>query len=230
MAKRTDAETLSKYIRDELRTNILMGQWAPGDRLQLNQLSEQFNTSSTVVREALTRLTGDRLVLLRPNRGFFVPTLSLDELRDLTELRCVNEQFAVTLAIERGDLNWEGDLMAAHHRMEKTPNRDADNRPTAEWAAAHQDFHAHLLAACGVPVLLNLTNTLSDLQQLYNRWATSATTWSGRDLAAEHQAILDAALARDAEKTAGLLAEHYRGTIEAITNLGVEVGLPAASA
>ncbi|HRO29839.1 MULTISPECIES: GntR family transcriptional regulator [Micrococcaceae] len=230
MAKRTDAETLSKHIRDELRTNILKGQWAPGGRLQLNQLSEQFNTSSTVVREALTRLAGDRLVVLRPNRGFFVPTLSLDELRDLTELRVVNEQFAATLAIDRGDLGWEGELMAAHHRMEKTPSRDEDNRPTAEWAAAHQAFHAQLLAACGVPVLIDLTNTLSDLQQLYNRWATSATNWSGRDLSAEHQAILDAALARDAETTCSLLAEHYRGTIEAITQLGVEVGLPAASA
>jgi DNA-binding GntR family transcriptional regulator len=230
MAKRTDAETLSKHIRDELRTNILKGQWAPGGRLQLNQLSEQFNTSSTVVREALTRLAGDRLVVLRPNRGFFVPTLSLDELRDLTELRVVNEQFAATLAIDRGDLGWEGELMAAHHRMEKTPSRDEDNRPTAEWAAAHQAFHAQLLAACGVPVLIDLTNTLSDLQQLYNRWATSATNWSGRDLSAEHQAILDAALARDAETTSSLLADHYRGTIEAITQLGVEVGLPAASA
>jgi DNA-binding GntR family transcriptional regulator len=230
MAKRTDAETLSKHIRDELRTNILKGQWAPGGRLQLNQLSEQFSTSSTVVREALTRLAGDRLVVLRPNRGFFVPTLSLDELRDLTELRVVNEQFAARLAIDRGDLGWEGELMAAHHRMEKTPSRDEDNRPTAEWAAAHQAFHAQLLAACGVPVLIDLTNTLSDLQQLYNRWATSATNWSGRDLSAEHQAILDAALARDAETTSSLLADHYLGTIEAITQLGVEVGLPAASA
>ncbi len=229
MAKRTDAETLSKHIRDELRTNMLSGRWAPGDRLQLNQISEQFNTSSTVVREALTRLAGERLVVLRPNRGFFVPTLSLDELRDITELRCVNEQFGVSLAIERGDLAWEGELMAAHHTMERTPSRDEDNRLTAEWAAAHQAFHAQLLAACGIPALIDLTNTLSDLAQLYNCWATSATNWTGRDLSAEHQAILDAALARDAETSSRLLAEHYRGTLEAIATLGVEVGLPASA-
>lgn len=229
MAKRTDAETLSKHIRDELRTNMLSGQWAPGDRLQLNQISEQFNTSSTVVREALTRLAGERLVVLRPNRGFFVPTLSLDELRDITELRCVNEQFGVSLAIERGDLTWEGELMAAHHTMERTPSRDEDNRLTAGWAAAHQGFHAQLLAACGIPALIDLTNTLSDLAQLYNCWATSATNWTGRDLSAEHQAILEAALARDAEATSSLLADHYRGTLEAIATLGVEVGLPASA-
>lgn len=229
MAKRTDTETLSKHIRDELRTNMLNGRWAPGDRLQLNQLSEQFQTSSTVVREALTRLAGERLVKLRPNRGFFVPTLSLEELRDLTELRCVNEKFGVTLAIQRGDLSWEGDLMAAHHRMQRTASRDEDNRPTLEWAAAHQAFHAQLLAACGVPTLIDLTNTISDLTQLYNVWATSATNLTARDLAAEHQAILDAALARDANTAADLLADHYRRTVEGITTLGVEVGLPQTS-
>ncbi|MFI7495333.1 GntR family transcriptional regulator [Kocuria sp. M4R2S49] len=230
MAKRTDAETLSKHIRDELRINMLSGRWAPGDRLQLNQLSEQFETSSTVVREALTRLAGERLVVLRPNRGFFVPTLSMDELRDITELRCVNEQFGVALAIERGDLAWEGELMAAHHRMERTPRRDEDNRLTAEWAVAHQAFHAQLLAACGIPTLIDLTSTISDLTQLYNQWATSATNWTGRDLSAEHQAILDAALARDAKTAADLLADHYRRTLESITTLGVEVGLPAVPA
>lgn len=230
MSKRIDAETLSTHVRSALRGDILSGKWAPGEKLQLTSLSSHYQTSSTVVREALTRLVGDRLVLLKANRGFFVPVLSLAELRDITELRCVNEQFAVSLAIERGDLNWEGELMAVHHRMEKTPSRDAENRPTIEWAAAHQAFHAQLLAACGVPVLIDLTNTLSDLTQLYNRWATSATNWSGRDLSAEHQAILDAALARDAETTSRLLAEHYHGTLEAITTLGVEVGLPATTA
>lgn len=229
MAKRTDAETLSKHIRDELRINMLNGRWAPGDRLQLNQLSEQFQTSSTVVREALTRLAGERLVLLRPNRGFFVPTLSLEELRDLTELRCVNEQFGVTLAIQRGDLAWEGELMAAHHRMQRTASRDEDNQPTPEWAAAHQAFHAQLLAACGVPTLIDLTNTISDLAQLYNVWATSATNLTARDLSGEHQAILDAALARDASTASDLLADHYRRTLDGITTLGVEVGLPVTS-
>lgn len=226
MAKRTDAVTLSRFIRDELRNNILSGRWEPGDRLQLKQLSEQFDTSSTVLREALARLAAERLVVLKPNRGFFVPTLSLNELHHITELRIVNEKFGIELALERGDLTWEGDLISAHHRMERTERRDADGSPTVEWAEAHQAFHTQLIAACGVPVLLDFTSALSDLIQLYNRWATQSTNWTGRDLSTEHDAILQAALNRDAQKTGELLTHHYRGTLEAITKLGVEAGVP----
>ncbi|HEY4576275.1 MAG TPA: GntR family transcriptional regulator [Yaniella sp.] len=226
MAKRTDAQTLSRFIRNELRNNILSGRWEPGDRLQLKQLSEQFETSSTVLREALARLAAERLVVLKPNRGFFVPTLSLEELRNITELRCVNERFGVELALERGDLTWEGDLIAAHHRMERTQRRDENNRPTAEWVETHQAFHTQLIAACGVPVLIDFTNTLSDLVQLYNQWAAQSTNWTGRDLSVEHDEILQAALDRDAKKTGDLLTAHYRGTLEAITKLGVEAGVP----
>lgn len=229
MAKRTDADTLSRYIRNELRSNILSGRWEPGDRLQLKQLSEQFETSSTVLREALARLAAERLVVLQPNRGFFVPTLSLEELRNITELRCVNERFGVELALERGDLTWEGDLIAAHHRMERTERRDADNKPTTEWAEAHQAFHTQLIAACGVPQLIDFTNTLSDLVQLYNQWATRSTNWTSRDLSSEHDAILQAALERDAVKTGDLLTQHYRGTLEAIAELGIEAGVPQDS-
>lgn len=217
---------MSRHIRDELQRRIVSGVWAPGERLQLSALSEEFQTSSTVIREALTRLTGERLVVLRPNRGYFLPTLSMDELKDLTRMRSANEALAVSMAIERGGVDWESRVLAAHHTMGRIPKRDKDGRINPEWAAAHQRFHYELLSACGMPMLLDLCGTLSDLQQLYNRWASRSTDWSGRNLSKEHQAILDAALDRDAERAARLLAEHYEGTMDAIIGLGVEVGLP----
>ncbi|MCG2621439.1 GntR family transcriptional regulator [Arthrobacter sp. I2-34] len=226
MAKRTDSETLSKHIRDALRRDILAGRWSPGEKLQLAALSEYYQTSSTVIREALTRLVGDRLVQLKPNRGFFVPPISLAELEDITELRCVNEEFAITLAIKRGDLHWESELIAAHHTLERTPRRQTDDpdQHTQEWNDAHQAFHAKLLEACGVPVLIDLTSTLSDIVQLYGRWAGMATRDAQRDIEQEHRNILDAALKRDAPRAARLLREHYETTMDAVRNAG-EVGL-----
>lgn len=229
MAKRSSAATVSQHIHDEIQQRIVSGVWAPGERLQLSALSEEFDTSSTVIREALTRLTGERLVVLRPNRGYFLPTLSLDELRDITRMRAANESLAVSLAIERGDLDWESRVLAAHHTMGRMEQRSADGRIDPEWAAAHQRFHRELLSACDVPMLEDICGMLSDLQQLYNRWAARSTDWSARDLSAEHQAILDAALARDADAAARLLTEHYERTLAAITALGVEVGLPEGS-
>jgi DNA-binding GntR family transcriptional regulator len=229
MAKRTDAETLSNHLRDALRRDILSGQWSPGAKLQLTALSEHYETSSTVVREALTRLVGDRLVLLRPNRGFFVPELSLADLEDITEMRCVNEELAVRLAVERGTLEWESELIAAHHTLERTQRRDPENPDlhTQAWNDAHQAFHAKLIEACRVPVLIDLTNVLSDLSQLYSRWAGMATRNVPRDIEQEHRDILAAALARDPRLTAALLRAHYQTTMAAVRNAG-EVGLRAS--
>lgn len=231
MSKRIDAETLSTHVRSALRSDILSGKWAPGEKLQLTDLSSHYQTSSTVVREALTRLVGDRLVLLKANRGFFVPVLSLAELKDITELRCVNEEFGIRLAVERGDLAWESELMAAHHTLERTPYRTEgdDAQLTDDWVRAHQAFHEKLLQACAVPTLIDLTCTLSDLTQLYNRWAGRATRFVNRDVAQEHREILAAALNRDAKEASKLLRSHYETTLKAIEKAGFSEDSPTSS-
>ena len=233
MSKSIESETLSTQIRDSLREDILAGRWAAGDKLQLVALTKHYKTSSTVIREALTRLVGDRLVILKPNRGFFVPTLSLAEIKDITELRCVSEEFGIGLAIQRGDLAWESELIAAHHTLERTPYRDQSETAelTEAWDQAHQAFHAKLLEACGVPVLIDLASTLSDLSQLYGRWAGRATRFLDRDIAQEHRDILTAALDRNAELASRLLRNHYETTLHAILKSGIdEAGAQAAPA
>lgn len=224
MSKSIESETLSTQIRDSLRDDILAGRWAPGDKLQLVALTKHYQTSSTVIREALTRLVGDRLVILKPNRGFFVPTLSLAELKDINELRCVSEEFGIGLAVQRGNLAWESELIAAHHTLERTPYRDESENAelTEAWNHAHQAFHAKLLEACGVPVLIDLASTLSDLSQLYGRWAGHATRFTGRDVAQEHREILAAALDRDAELASRLIRNHYETTLNAILESGID--------
>jgi DNA-binding GntR family transcriptional regulator len=226
MSKSTDSETLSTHIRDSMRGDILAGRWAPGDKLQLTALSQHYKTSSTVIREALTRLVGDRLVILKPNRGFFVPTLSLAELKDINELRCRSEEFGIGLAVERGDLAWESELIAAHHTLERTPYRETkpEAQLTDAWNRAHQAFHAKLLEACGVPVLIDLCSTLSDLSQLYGRWAGTATRYINRDVAQEHREILAAALDRDAKLASRLIRVHYETTLNAILKSGIDDG------
>jgi DNA-binding GntR family transcriptional regulator len=228
MSKSIESETLSTQIRDSLRNDILAGRWAAGDKLQLVALTKHYQTSSTVIREALTRLVGDRLVILKPNRGFFVPTLSLAEITDITELRCVSEEFGIGLAVQRGDLAWESELIAAHHTLERTPYRDKSENAelTEAWDQAHQAFHAKLLEACGVPVLIDLASTLSDLAQLYGRWAGHATRLLDRDIAQEHRDILTAALDRNAELASRLLRNHYETTLNAILTSGIDEASP----
>lgn len=223
MARRGAAETLSNDVRGRLRADILTGKWIPGQKLQLVALSKHYGTSSTVVREALTRLAGERLVSLRPNRGFIVPELSLGELRDFNELRCITEEFAITLAIERGDLEWESEVFAAHHRLEHTPRyvEGSQHDLNFDWQEKHAAFHQQLIAACNLPVLIDFTQHVSDENSLYRRWAAPNPRAKKRDLDQEHRDILAAVLDRDAARAASLLRHHYTTTMELILEGGL---------
>lgn len=181
-----------------------------------------------MVREALTRLAGERLVQVRPNRGFFVAEYSLDELRDISELRCRVEEYGISLAIERGDLGWESELMAVHHTLERTPRRRSDDphHVTDAWFVAHRAFHAKLLEPCGLDVLTDLATTLADTTLLYRQMAAPTSRAKARNIEAEHKAILHAVLARDSALAAQLLRDHYTRTLDVI----VAADIPAVVA
>ena len=206
-----------------IRRAILQGAWPPGERLQPTTLASNFDTSTTVIRESLTRLAGEGLVRIRPNRGFFVSELDLRELVDITELRCVTEALAARLSVERGDLAWESGLIAAHHNLARTPRRRADDpaQVSEAWSRAHRAFHLKLLEACDCQAMVSLSSNLADSTELYRRWAAPSPAASGRDVEREHEILLDAAVSRDAEALARLLREHYEATVQVVMDAGL---------
>lgn len=206
-----------------IREAILDGAWMPGERLTPPHLAQRFSTSTTVIRESLTRLSGEGLVAAIPNRGFFVPELNLQQLQDQTELRCVTEELAVNLAIARGDLEWESALIATHYRLSKAPRRQLDNPEqfTPEWGKAHRDFHQLLLAPCACPPILELSSNLANSTLLYRRWAAASQGATHRNVEAEHEALLQAALDRDAPALAAHLRTHYEASAKIILDAGL---------
>lgn len=215
-------------VVERIRHAILDGTWPPGERLGPVALAEQFDTSSTVVREALTRLAGESLLDAKTNRGFFVPQLDLQQFQDITALRCVTETLALRLSLERGDLQWETDLLAAHHRMLKTPRRlPGCNRVSDDWRRAHWAFHHALLSACGCEPMLKIAAGLAQSTDLYRVWAAPAREASKRDVEHEHQDLVDAALARDAKRAAALLCKHYEETARVVLNAGLTANKPS---
>ena len=210
-----------------MRADILRGDWSPGERLSPTALAVKYGASTTVAREALTRLAGEHFVELQPHRGFFVPRLHLPGLQDLTLVRCQVESLALELSIDRGDLTWESELIACHHRLIRTPRRLADSpgQIGEEWAVLHREFHAKLIEACNVPLLLSLCADMSDATELYRRWAAPTKEGSRRDVEAEHRRILEAALARDAHGATEGLREHYQRTVNVLVASGLVSGV-----
>ncbi|MHA2787647.1 GntR family transcriptional regulator [Corynebacterium sp. S7] len=208
---------------DSIRRLILSGEWAPGTRLQPSVLAKQLDTSTTVVREALVHLTGTGLVVSRPNRGFFVRDLELQELEDLTELRIQTEALALKLAIERGSLDWESEIIAANYQLDRTPRRDPESpdRVSFDWQSLHKVFHLKLIEACNCEPMIRISSDLFDSTELYRSWAAKHVAPDSRDVEGEHKEILDAVIDKDVERATRALRLHYEATVEVVLDSGL---------
>ncbi|VCU71039.1 HTH-type transcriptional repressor CsiR [Pigmentiphaga humi] len=196
-----------------LRRRILLGQLPPGERLKIEVLQKDFSLSSTPLREALTRLTAEGLVVSVENRGFRTAPLNVADLRDITHLRAVLEADALTDSIARGDAVWESSIVAAHHRLEQQERRIAEGQGgrDEDWTVLHKAFHMALLSACSYPRVIAMCENLFDQSERYRRFAARVET-GARDVPGEHAAMMEAALARDVDRARHMLIGHLMRT------------------
>ncbi|OIQ70143.1 HTH-type transcriptional regulator McbR [mine drainage metagenome] len=199
-------ETIASRVATQLRAEILSGALAPGDKLNLDRLRERLDISLAPVREAMTRLAADGLVEVEDQRGYRVAPISRANLDEVTRLRCELEPLALAQAITHATLDWEAAILSALHRLSRTPRT-----PNAEaWETAHTEFHLTLIGGCGMPLLIGFCTKLRLLNDRYRRLSFALAPES--DIAGEHQAIAEAAVARDAPKACDLLARHITRT------------------
>ncbi len=210
-AKKEPNLTESAY--SSLRADLLACRLRPGEKLSIASLSTDLGVSLGAVREALARLTAEGLVIAETNRGFRAAPVSESELLDLTSARIEMESACLRRAIRNGDVTWESEIVAAHHLMSRIPERAADDtgRLNEAWAEAHRDFHSALVSACDSPWRLRLREFLYDQTERYRQLSVPALP-TERNLATEHQALMEATLARDEEHACKLLAEHLNIT------------------
>lgn len=210
------AVTKASEVLDRLRTQILYGTLEPGAKLRLEHLAPKFKTGRTPLREACSRLVSEGLVTSEDQRGFRVAAISRAELLDLTRTRQQIESLAMRGAIQRGDVEWEGDVTAALHRLgrAKPPARGGDVLDHA-WEREHAELHRTLLGACGSQYLMRFHASLFEQSERYRRLAV-AYGQPARDIHAEHVALVTAALARDAERACALLVEHIASTTDRV--------------
>ncbi len=198
---------------EALRAELLSCRILPGRRLKIQELCTRFSVSLGAIREALSRLTSEGLVVAEPQRGFRAAPISAADLEDLTLARVEIETLCLRRAITVGDVNWEAGLVAASHRLSRTPERVEDDpaRSNDDWAEAHAAFHLALVAGCDSPWLLRLRSQLYDQSERYRRLSVPLARTT-RNVGDEHQSILQATLARDADRAATLLAAHLQAT------------------
>ncbi|MCE7001627.1 GntR family transcriptional regulator [Kibdelosporangium philippinense] len=210
MAKRTGGPTRTDAVYEQLRSDILGGVLESGTRLKFPELCAKYDTSVGVAREALTKLVSAGLVQSEPHLGFVVTQLTLEDLAELTQARIELETLVLRLSIQEGDVDWEAQVVAAHHVLERTPFVDSTSatQSTRGWAEAHAAFHLALLNGCKNRRLVEIARTLRDEAELYRQWSVAPGRGKGRDVAKEHREIMQATVARDADRAVERLRDH----------------------
>ena len=203
---RAGVETAGEKVYHRLRSDIIFGRLAPSQKLKLEGLKDAYGISISTLRELLNRLTSEGLIVAESARGFEVAPVSAENFKELANLRLLLECHALQRSFAVGDMDWEGRVVAAHHKLATMEKRTlaGDRRGLEILKRYDSEFHQALLSACGSRVLLDAHAAVFDK---YVRYLMIAVIF--RDAAAlEHQQLLDCALKRDAKSAQAILATH----------------------
>ena len=211
-----EPKTVTESVYRKLRSDIIWGVLAPGEPLRSDALRKTYDVGISPLREALSRLTSERLVVSSSQRGFRVAPMSAESVIDITETRLLIESDALRRSIETGNVEWESRVVAAHHALSRVPIPASQGSQAEVWTRRHKAFHMALLSACGSEWQLYLADLLFDQAERFRilRAVKTAAAGAQRDPAKEHQRIVDAVLDRDVARSIAALQKHYRVTME----------------
>jgi len=214
------ARSLIEAAYSALREDILSGRLQPGEKLRVEALKDRYDVVASTLREALTRLVGEALVTSEEQRGFRVAAVSVEDFADLTQTRKLIELEALRQAILEGDDTWEANVVAAYHRLSKVEEKlgTAPMSYTNEFEDRNRDFHRALLGACRSRWLHHMHGILFQQSERYRR-ISLAHREVHRDVHAEHAALLDAVLARDAERALRVAGDHIDRTLQVVNTV-----------
>lgn len=203
----TSQDNHSTY--QQMRNDILDGSIAPSAKLSIAQLSSRYGASAAPVREALSRLSAEGLVVRKGQRGYWAAPVSVEEFVEVARLREMLEVDAFRQSVEHGDLDWEAEIAGARHR-ELTVRRNAQGRYgeyAGELIRENRRFHMALISACPSVWQLRFISTLYDQSERFRRLSLISLS-EASPTEDEHEAIMDAAFRHDTEAGCALLKVH----------------------
>lgn len=217
-----DHRPLRDIVCDELRVQIINGQYAPGEHLVEDKLARELGVSRNPVREALRVLQAEGFIDMIPRRGAVVVTLSDLEVRDIFDVRMALERLAAQLAARRADQQDVDELRRILGEAEAALGRD----DSAALTELNAEFHEQVLVVSGNGYLRDV------MLQLRGRmkWIFSRTAGSprGQHSLDEHVQLADAIERRDEEAAAELALRHVQAAAESYWQAREVVEEPAS--
>lgn len=205
---------------ERIRRDIVFGRLQPGQKLTLDKLRTTYGVGISTLREIFNRLAPEGFVVAEGQRGFQVAPCTASELKELADLRLLIECHALEQSFAAGDMEWEGRVVAAHHKLARMEERlmAGDDSGTQPWKRYDLEFHQALVSACGSKALLDLH---AGIYERYLRYQMVFFIFWGPASTGEHRALLDCALRRDAAEGRRLLRGHIHGCIDVALERGL---------
>jgi DNA-binding GntR family transcriptional regulator len=198
-----DEETIVHMLASALRRDISFGELRPDQKLKINELRTRYGGSNHSMRETLRILSSEGLVEATSQRGFRVTSATEDDLRDIALVRSEIEKIAVCLALQKGDVAWEGRVVAAHHALQKAEaavRETSDDLTALEWDAACWGFSAAIIEGCDSPRLIQMHRRFFDQSRRFRlaQLREGQIDFDARKL--RQKSLLDAVLERNEDQ------------------------------
>jgi DNA-binding GntR family transcriptional regulator len=201
--------TAQERVEEVLRQAILRGELSPGEPLVLADLSADLGVSRTPIREAMRALSSEGLVDLDSFRSAAVHTPTLEEAREIYDLRLLLDPVAVRRAVERITPEELETAQAIHETMLETDD-------LGEWVDANREFHRVLQQAARSQRLSTIIDSLRNSAAMQVALSLKAESSQIAQANADHEKILQAFRNRDVEAAVRLTEDHLRNTLRVI--------------
>jgi len=217
----TTARTTASSLQLAIRQDLINGVFPAGTKLRIRELAERYDVGTIPLREALSRLCNTGFIDAIDQKGFRVSDVSDEELQDITQTRQKLESLALREAIERHDGEWEGRVLSAYHQLKRLPIHleGPEKNINPDWERAHDAFHETLISGCPSKWLKRFCATMREQTARYRALSAGIGHAEQRDVDAEHAAIVEAIVQRDADRACSLLTGHFAATSRLVARL-----------
>ena len=206
MPRQTQPPFSKNQIYAALKSEIIMGRVAPGERLAVDALKARFGTSITPVRDALQMLNQEGLITIKPRSGYFVTRITLKTLRDMLELREILE----VAAVERAAATITVDQLEALQGVHAGYTGDDDQAYT-RYTDENRRFHFLLAEASGNQELALAVRRLHDRLARF-----MVIRRAGDQLEDIHGRLIDRLAAHDIAGARRVIVEEVRSSRDAV--------------
>lgn len=203
----TGDSSLAEEVTHVLRTRIINGEYAIGEKLIENKIAGELKVSRTPVRDAFAQLAKEQLVEYIPNKGCFARGFSLKDMEDIYAVRIAVDRLAITWAIENAN---DSDLSELGHHLELM-SFYTESKSYEKLLEANEKFHNMIYQMTGSRFMVQILKSYQD----YVHIARKRTLKKEENLPGiykEHEAIYKAMQARDIDAATKAVELHMKNT------------------